>query len=261
MDKNFLRFTKKHPDGRDILTEGISSTFRFGEYMTFYEGDAVDRFAEYETLEETGRLVKLPNAAWIRHVINALPRKVWVSDNGRVVEADVVGYRLPENGINMLDGLEFDIEYGDGKTSSFSAGDIGNRVFYEEPISSETSMGVEDAHPCRVSEGIKKDAAILMRTPELPEKPFAAAYGHGTKGYYIQRTENPDIISVTYMFSDGVYWICEGYHKYVYRGDDTSALRGRISVLKPGPLERESQEYRDECRLKSEFFSGVEAGF
>lgn len=53
------RFTERFKDGRNILRKGISDVFyvRFGR---FFEGEAIDRLAEYEYLEEQGKLLKLP---------------------------------------------------------------------------------------------------------------------------------------------------------------------------------------------------------
>ncbi len=53
------RFTEKFKDGRNILRNGIADVFhiRFGR---FFEGDAIDKFAEYEDLEEQGLILKIP---------------------------------------------------------------------------------------------------------------------------------------------------------------------------------------------------------
>lgn len=53
------RFTEKFKDGRNILRKGISDVFHVG-VGRFFEGEAIDRLAEYEGLEEKGRLLKLP---------------------------------------------------------------------------------------------------------------------------------------------------------------------------------------------------------
>ena len=52
------RFTEKLPDGRCILKEymKVHST----KYGDFIEGDAVEKLAEYEDLEEHGLLLRLP---------------------------------------------------------------------------------------------------------------------------------------------------------------------------------------------------------
>lgn len=55
------RFTEKFKDGRNILLKGIDDTFHVG-FDRFFEGDSVDKLAEYEDLEEQGKLLKLPCA-------------------------------------------------------------------------------------------------------------------------------------------------------------------------------------------------------
>ena len=55
------RLTEKFKDGRNILRKGITDIFHVG-FGRFFEGNAVDRLAEYEDLEEQGRLLKLPCA-------------------------------------------------------------------------------------------------------------------------------------------------------------------------------------------------------
>lgn len=58
------RFTEKFKDGRNILRNGISDIFHIG-FGRFFEGDAIDKLAEYETAEEDGRLVVLPCKNWM----------------------------------------------------------------------------------------------------------------------------------------------------------------------------------------------------
>ncbi len=53
------RLTEKFKDGRNILRKGITDIFHVG-FGRFFEGEAVDKFAEYEDLEEQGRLLELP---------------------------------------------------------------------------------------------------------------------------------------------------------------------------------------------------------
>ena len=53
------RFTEKFKDGRNILRKGIADIFHVG-FGRFFEGDSVDKLAEYEDLEEKGKLLKLP---------------------------------------------------------------------------------------------------------------------------------------------------------------------------------------------------------
>ena len=53
------RFTEKRM-GKNILRNGIVSVHSDG-FGSFYEGDAIDRLAEYETALEEGRLVTLPH--------------------------------------------------------------------------------------------------------------------------------------------------------------------------------------------------------
>lgn len=55
------RLTEKFKDGRNILRKGIFDVFHVG-FGRFFEGEAVDRLAEYEDLEEQGKLLKLPCA-------------------------------------------------------------------------------------------------------------------------------------------------------------------------------------------------------
>lgn len=53
------RLTEKFKDGRNILRKGIADIFCIG-FGRFFEGEAVDKLAEYEDLEEQGKLMKLP---------------------------------------------------------------------------------------------------------------------------------------------------------------------------------------------------------
>lgn len=55
------RLTEKFKDGRNILRKGITDIFHVG-FGRFFEGEAVDKLAEYEDLEEQGKLLKLPVA-------------------------------------------------------------------------------------------------------------------------------------------------------------------------------------------------------
>lgn len=55
------RFTEKFKDGRNILRKGITDIFHIG-FGRFFEGEAVDKLAEYEDLEEQGELLRLPCA-------------------------------------------------------------------------------------------------------------------------------------------------------------------------------------------------------
>lgn len=58
---NMERFTEKFKDGRNIIRKGITDVFYVG-FGRFFYGEAVDRIAEYEDLEEQGKLLKLPCA-------------------------------------------------------------------------------------------------------------------------------------------------------------------------------------------------------
>lgn len=53
-----VRFTEKLKDGKNIIREGIQHVFCSG-VGTFFDGEAVDKLAEYEDLEEQGKLLKL----------------------------------------------------------------------------------------------------------------------------------------------------------------------------------------------------------
>ncbi len=53
------RFTEKFKDGRNILRNGIADVFYIG-FGRFFNGDAIDKLAEYEDLEEQGLLLRLP---------------------------------------------------------------------------------------------------------------------------------------------------------------------------------------------------------
>lgn len=53
------RFTEKFKDGRNILRKGITDIFHIG-FGRFFEGESIDKLAEYEDLEEQGKLLKLP---------------------------------------------------------------------------------------------------------------------------------------------------------------------------------------------------------
>lgn len=55
------RFTEKFKDGRNILRKGITDIFHVG-FGRFFEGESIDKLAEYEDLEEQGKLLKLPCA-------------------------------------------------------------------------------------------------------------------------------------------------------------------------------------------------------
>lgn len=56
---NMERFTEKFKDGRNIIRKGITDVFYVG-FGRFFYGEAVDRIAEYEDLEEQGKLLKDP---------------------------------------------------------------------------------------------------------------------------------------------------------------------------------------------------------
>lgn len=53
------RFTEKFKYGRNILRKGISDIFHVG-FGRFFSGEAIGKLAEYEDLEEQGKLLKLP---------------------------------------------------------------------------------------------------------------------------------------------------------------------------------------------------------
>lgn len=54
------RFTEKFKDGRNILRNGIADVVYAG-FGRFFEGNAIEKLAEYETAEEEGRMVVLPS--------------------------------------------------------------------------------------------------------------------------------------------------------------------------------------------------------
>lgn len=45
------RFTEKFKDGRNVIRRGITDVFHVG-FGGFFDGEAVDKLAEYEDLEE-----------------------------------------------------------------------------------------------------------------------------------------------------------------------------------------------------------------
>ncbi len=65
------RFTEKLPDGRMVLKEYKHYSEVFSpKYGNFIEGEAVDRLAEYENLEEQEKLLRPPYfAKEIEHAI------------------------------------------------------------------------------------------------------------------------------------------------------------------------------------------------
>ena len=54
------RFTKKLEDGRNIIENGITLVTSPKYRRRFFEGEAVDKLAEYEDLDEKGLLLRLP---------------------------------------------------------------------------------------------------------------------------------------------------------------------------------------------------------
>lgn len=69
------RFTEKK-DGKNILRNGIVSVHSDG-FGSFYEGDAIDRLAEYETALEEGKLVILPRKECEGEILFKAKRKNW----------------------------------------------------------------------------------------------------------------------------------------------------------------------------------------
>lgn len=95
------RLTEKFKDGRNILRKGISDVFHVG-FGRFFEGDAVDRLAEYEDLEEQGKLLKLP--------CKLGDTTFWISDedeNGNKIPTvrennPIAGIAMQEDGLYIL---------------------------------------------------------------------------------------------------------------------------------------------------------------
>lgn len=103
------RLTEKFKDGRNILRKGITDIFHVG-FGRFFEGEAVDKLAEYEDLEEQGKLLKLPVAAG---------DTVYTAGYGvgRALEWKIISCEIYEDEIVFLDDSETEWRSTDfGKT-------------------------------------------------------------------------------------------------------------------------------------------------
>lgn len=87
------RLTEKFKDGRNILRKGITDIFHVG-FGRFSEGEAVDLLAEYEDLDEQGKLLKLPCA--VGDIVYRVHKGTKLSPN-RVYECNVVGVKQEYN--------------------------------------------------------------------------------------------------------------------------------------------------------------------
>lgn len=86
------RFTEKLKDGKNIIREGIQHVFCSG-VGTFFDGEAVDKLAEYEDLEEQGKLPKLPCA---------VGDTAWLVGDKRVLDYKVSGFSMDDSGISII---------------------------------------------------------------------------------------------------------------------------------------------------------------
>lgn len=115
------RLTEKFKDGRNILRKGVSDVFHVG-FGRFFEGEAIDRLAEYEDLEEQGKLLKLDD----KYQKLIIGQEVWMIIGGNAVKqanisriseswSDLYGFQgeytaIPETGRGGWD-LKYD-EFG-----------------------------------------------------------------------------------------------------------------------------------------------------
>lgn len=84
------RLTEKFKDGRNILRKGITDIFHVG-FGRFFEGEAIDKLAEYEDLEEQGKLLKLPVAVgtWVYEVYQFMDEGAWEIDVHKIKLEDL----------------------------------------------------------------------------------------------------------------------------------------------------------------------------
>lgn len=113
------RLTEKFKDGRNILRKGIADIFHVG-FGRFFEGEAVDKLAEYEDLEEQGKLLKLPCV---------VGDTVYLIDD---IEKEFERVSVVTE-ISIEDGNEIYIMISDGfqsgSSGSFGVDDFGKTVF------------------------------------------------------------------------------------------------------------------------------------
>ena len=103
------RLTEKFKDGRNILRKGIAVIFHVG-FGRFFEGDSVDKLAEYEDLEEKGKLLKLPCA---------VGDKIYLPNEyvGKVIDFEIVEICIFKEEIMLIDDSENEYFINDfGKT-------------------------------------------------------------------------------------------------------------------------------------------------
>ena len=88
------RLTEKFKDGRNILRKGITDIFHVG-FGRFFEGEAVEKLAEYEDLEGKSRLLKLPCA--VGDTVYVV-----MTYSGCVEEIVITGFSVVSNVIFMM---------------------------------------------------------------------------------------------------------------------------------------------------------------
>lgn len=102
-EENTERFTEKFKDGRNIIRKGIASVHHNG-FGWFCDGEAVDKLAEYEDMEDQGKLLKLPckvgDTVWyIDERLEKQGRKkvtVFFVDSGTVDNITLGGVMIPQ---------------------------------------------------------------------------------------------------------------------------------------------------------------------
>ncbi len=119
------RLTEKFKDERNILRKGITDVFHIG-FGRFFEGNAIDKLAEYEDLEEQGLLLKLPckvgDMVYHVHICNTEPMMTEME----VVCVDPCGAIRNRKGISEIWNVYAETDY---TKEYFKFSDFGETVF------------------------------------------------------------------------------------------------------------------------------------
>lgn len=129
------RFTERIEDGRNILRKGILDIFKVG-FGRFFDGEAVDKLAEYEDLEEQGKFLRLPckvgDIIWqTKKVFDEFPYFPY--------PIKVSGFSVCENG-TYLEGI-----YGEeNRGCSILISQVGKTVFLSKEQAESALNGMKE---------------------------------------------------------------------------------------------------------------------